>query len=111
MAPDDPFPLKLFRAQVLTAILNEFDGRCPSLREVTEISDTRWLSTPAIGPTVLKKIRDLGHGDAAASRLMTDAELLRRLARLQKELQLIQRTVRRMLPQSSRGGVHSMGNP
>lgn len=103
MAPDDPFPLNLFPAQVRAAILSEFDGRCPSLQEVAEISDARWLSTPAIGPVVLKKIRDLGQGDAAPSRLMTDAELLRRLTLLQKEVQLIQRTVRRMLPQGSRG--------
>lgn len=67
MALDEPFPLNLFPAQVRTAILNEFDGRCPSLQEVAEISDARWLSTPAIGPVVLKKIRGLGLDDASTA--------------------------------------------
>jgi hypothetical protein len=103
MPLNEPFPLKLFPSQIRTAILDEFDGRCPSVREVAEIPDARWLSTPAIGPVVLKKIRSLGQGDAP-SRQMTDAELLRRLTVLQEEFRLIQRAVRKTLPQSSREG-------
>jgi hypothetical protein len=56
---------------------------------VGEVPDTRWLSTPAINPVALKKIRDLGYGGASPSRLMADAELLRRLTVLQNEFQLI----------------------
>jgi hypothetical protein len=104
MALDESFPLNLFPAQVRTAILNEFDGRCPSLQEAAELSDVRWLSTPAIGPVVLRKIRSLCQGDAPTVRQMTDAELLKRLTVLQGELKLIQRTARAMLPHSSREG-------
>jgi hypothetical protein len=104
MPLNEPFPLKLFPSQIRTAILDEFDGRCPSVREVAEVPDARWLSTPAIGPVVLKKMRGLGQGDAPPSRQMTDAELLRRLTVLQEEFRLIQRAVRKTLPQSSREG-------
>jgi hypothetical protein len=93
MPLDEPFPLNLFSAQVRIAILNEFNGRCPSLQEVAEIPDDHWLATPAIGPVVLRKIRTLGQ-EAPAPRQMTDAELLRRLGFLQKEFQAIQRTIR-----------------
>jgi hypothetical protein len=104
MTLDEPFPLNLFPAQVRTAIVKEFDGRCPSLQEAADISDVRWLSTPAIGPVVLRKIRGLCQGDAPTAREMTDAELLKRLTVLQEEFKLIQRAVRAMLPQSSREG-------
>jgi hypothetical protein len=104
MALDELFPLNLFPAQVRTAIVNEFDGRCPSLQEAAELSDVRWLSTPAIGPVVPRKIRGLCQGDAPAVRQMTDAELLKRLTSLQEEFKQIQRAVRAMLPHSSREG-------
>ncbi len=104
MVLDEPFPLNLFPAQVRTAIVNEFDGRCPSLQEAADISDVRWLSTPAVGPVVLRKIRSLCQGDAPTARPMTDAELLKRLTFLQEEIKLIQRAVRAMLPHSSREG-------
>jgi hypothetical protein len=104
MALDEPFPLNLFPTQVRTAILNEFDGRCPSLQEVADISDVRWLSTPAVGLVVLRKIRSLCQGDAPTVRPMTDAEMLKRLTSLQEEFKRIQRTVRAMLPHSLREG-------
>lgn len=101
---DEPFPLGLFPSQVRTAIMNEFDGRCPSLQEVAEIPDARWLSTPAVGPVVLRKIRGLDRGDAPPSRPMTNTELLRRLTSFQEEFKLIQRTLRTTLPRRSRQG-------
>ena len=104
MALDESFPLNLFPEQVRTAIVNEFVGRCPNLQEAAELSDVRWLSTPAVGPVVLRKIRSLCQGDAPTARPMTDAELLKRLTVLQEEIKLIQRTVRAMLPHSSREG-------
>jgi hypothetical protein len=101
MSLDEPFPLNLFPSQVRNAILDEYDGRCPSLKEVADIPDAHWLSTPAIGPVVLRKIRALSHNEAPAPQQMTDAELLRRLAFLQKEFQAIQRAVRLELSRSS----------
>ena len=94
MPLDEPFPLDLLPPRVQTVIRNEFNGRCPSQQEVTEIPDARWLSTPAIGPATLKQIRVLGQDVAPPTWQLTDAELLRRLTGLQQELELIQATVR-----------------
>jgi len=91
---DEPFPLNRFPAQVRAAILSEFNGRCPSQQEVAETPDARWLSTPAIGPAVLKKIRASEQAGAPTLRQMTDAELVRRLMHLQREVDMIHRTVR-----------------
>ena len=101
MSLDESFPLNLFPSQVRTAILDEFDGCCPSRKEVVEIPDAHWLSTPAIGPVVLRKIRALSHKETPAPQQITDADLLRRLVFLEKEFQAIQRTVRMELSRSS----------
>jgi hypothetical protein len=101
MSLDEPFPLNLFPFQVRTAILDEFAGRCPSVREVAEIPDARWLATPGIGAAVLKRIRGLSQDDAPPTCRTTDTELLGRLAALQEELKLIQSTVRMGIPRSS----------
>ena len=50
---EEPFPLNAVPPRVRKTILNEFNGRCPSMREVAEIPDSHWLATPNIGPTVL----------------------------------------------------------
>jgi hypothetical protein len=94
MPLDEPFPLDLFLPRVQTVIRNEFNGRCPSQQEVAEIPDAHWLSTPEIGPVLLKRIRNLGQDAAPPVWQLTDAELLRRLIGLQQELELIQATVR-----------------
>ena len=104
MPLDEPFPLNLFPFQVRTTILDEFAERCPSLHEVSDIPDARWLSTPGIGAAVLKKIRGLSQGDAPPACRMTDAERLRRLAALQEELKLIQSTVQTGIARSSMQG-------
>ena len=90
---DEPFPLQAVSSRLKNAILQEFKGRCPSLREVTEIPDRHWLATPAIGPTHLEKIRSITDPQTqppqtarpALGRL-SDAELLDRLEWLQEEL-------------------------
>jgi hypothetical protein len=56
MHMDQPFPLDAGPSRVKNAILNEFKGRCPSIRDVAEIPDRYWLSTPAIGSVHLEKI-------------------------------------------------------
>jgi hypothetical protein len=113
MSLDEPFPLNLFPSRVRSAILDEFDGLHPSLQEVAAIPDAHWLSTPAIGPMVLKKIRAVGQSEAPPACAMTDADLLRRLTVLQEELTLIQRAVRTVLPRTSRegGSLHSRSLP
>ena len=92
---DEPFPLNAVPPRVRNTILNEFKGRCPSIREVAEIPDSYWLATPNIGPTFLEQIRSVTDappeqtGNSSRPRL-TDAELLERLERLQDELRWLQ---------------------
>ena len=96
MLSDAPFPLEQFSAIVRTAILNEFGGRCPTIREVARIPDTYWLSTPGIGSGTLEKIHSLTKGSPGRTRTpspaelsyaaLTDAELLDHLDALRGEL-------------------------
>ena len=92
---DEPFPLSTVPPRVKNTILNEFKGRCPSIREVAETPDSYWLATPSIGPTILEQIRRVTGAaleqTASPSRpRLTDAELLDRLERLQDELRWLQ---------------------
>ncbi len=98
MQLDENFPLEAFPSPVRAAILDEFDGRCPTVREVAYIPDNRWLATPAIGPATLERIRCLTQGRQPRERgslasHMTDAELMKRLLSLQEELRSIHKAV------------------
>ncbi len=89
MRLDEPFPLQAFPSPVRLAILQAFKGRCPSIREVSEIPDSQWLSTPAIGPAFLEKIRSITDAQPTARpslARLSDAELLDRVEWLQEEL-------------------------
>ncbi len=91
---DDAFPISAVLPRTRAAILHEFHGRCPSIREIAKISNKQWLATPGIGSTALEAIRSVTDGQpsmAEASPLggMTDAELLKRLASIQDELRYI----------------------
>src|SRR3712207_2179056 len=59
MGLDDPFPLDRCSGRVRGAILAEFQGRCPTIREVASISDAQWLTVPNIGPTTLEELRNI----------------------------------------------------
>ena len=59
MSLDDPFPLELVSSRVRSAVLREFQGRCPSIREMAQISDKQLLATPGIGATALGDIRSV----------------------------------------------------
>ena len=88
---NEPFPLNAIPPRVRNTILNEFKGRCPSIREVAEIPDSYWLATPNIGPTFLEQIRRVTDAEpeqtSNSSRpRLTDAALLVRLEHLQDEL-------------------------
>jgi hypothetical protein len=94
MGLDDPFPIEKCSGRVRGAILAEFRGRCPTIREVASISDAQWLTVPNIGPTTLEELRSMTHpvpnGEAdPTSAGMPDSELLSRLSRLQRELNII----------------------
>jgi hypothetical protein len=98
MQQDEFFPLDAIPSRVRRAILHEFQGRWPTVQEVSQISDQHWLATPDIGPSTLEKIHSVlcpesSQGDSASPQL-TDAELLTRLGFIQEELRRIQRTLK-----------------
>jgi hypothetical protein len=77
---DDPFPLEELPPRGRRAILAEFGGRHPSIREVASVPDTYWLKQPGMGPTVVAWMRLLTRGARRKARLpslagMTDSEL------------------------------------
>ncbi len=88
---DDLFPIGLVSQRTRFAILCEFQGRCPSIREMTHIPDKQWLATPGIGSTTLKSIRYVTNGHSPLANVspqagMTAEELLQRLLFVQEEL-------------------------
>jgi hypothetical protein len=94
MGLDDPFPIEKCSGRVRGAILTEFHGRCPTIREVASISDAQWLTVPNIGPTTLEELRSMATpvSDSEAASPATgipDGELLSRLNRLQRELNIL----------------------
>jgi hypothetical protein len=112
MGLDDPFPIEKCSGRVRGAILAEFQGRCPTIREVASISDAQWLTVPNIGPTTLEELRSMtqqlptGEDGAAAAR-MPDNEILSRLSRLQRELNILVGEIRaRLSTNPSRRSPH-----
>jgi len=104
---DEPFPLQAVSSRLRNAILQEFKGRCPSLREVTEIPDGHWLSTPAIGTTHLAMIRSVTDEQPQPTvrpslTQLSDAELLDRLEWLQEELHWLHDQLRARLSKPAR---------
>jgi hypothetical protein len=59
MQLDNPFPLDELSQPVRTAILGEFQGRRPTVQQVSSIPDRQWLRVPGIGPGTLMKLRHL----------------------------------------------------
>ncbi|WP_152568885.1 hypothetical protein [Microvirga sp. BSC39] len=112
MGLDDPFPIDKCSGRVRGAILAEFQGRCPTIREVASISDAQWLTVPNIGPTTLEELRSmtqqLPNGeDRLAITHMPDHEILSRLGRLQRELNVLVGEIRtRLNMTSSRRNPH-----
>ena len=91
MRSDEPFPLEAVPSRLRTAILSEFQGRCPSIGEVAQIPDKQWLSIPDVGQRSIAIIHDITdavrtHGTRPSGAQLTNAELLERLEWLQEEL-------------------------
>jgi hypothetical protein len=103
MSLDEPFPLDAVPSRVRNAILNEFNGRCPSVREVTELSDREWLTVPDIGPAALERIRRVTSEQLWQPARLSDAELLERLEWLQKELRWLEDRLKARLPKMAAG--------
>jgi hypothetical protein len=107
MHENELFPLETVPSWVRIAILREFGGRRPTVREVDQICDRSWLAVPGIGRTSLASIRratgaqrPLSADGSAAP--MSDAELLTRLELLQEELQSLSEALNAALSPASR---------
>jgi hypothetical protein len=93
---DEPFPLDAVPSRVRHALLGEFKGRWPSVREVDQIPDKHWLTAPGMGPASLQIIRSITNAarqqdvSHATSHHLSDAELLRRLEGLQEDLRWLE---------------------
>jgi hypothetical protein len=93
---DESFPLEAVPPRVRHALLREFKGRCPNLREVNQIPDKDWLAAPGMGPTSLEMIRSITNAgrrhevNQTSSQNLSDAELLERLERLQEDLRWLE---------------------
>ncbi|WP_201864158.1 hypothetical protein [Microvirga soli] len=86
--------------------MGEFNGRCPSVREVDEIPDKHWLTAPGMGPTSLQIIRNITNAarqqevSEIASPRLSDAELLRRLEGLQEDLRWLEAQLKARMPKA-----------
>jgi hypothetical protein len=81
MQLDVPFPVESCSRRLRAAILAEFRGRCPTIRQVVNVPDRRWLSTPGLGSISFRELQHLMQGllskdgERPLARL-SDAELL-----------------------------------
>ena len=91
---DDAFPLNAVPWRIRTVILQEYQGRCPTMQEVAERSDKQWLAVPGVGLNALGIIRSFAvvqpvTEEASLSTNMSDDELLDRLTSIQEELRCL----------------------
>jgi hypothetical protein len=96
---DEPFPLEVLPSRLRNVILQEFEGRCPSIEEVAQIPDRQWQSTPGIGQKFIKIIHDIinasrEHTTDPQNVRLTDLELLRRLEVFQNEVRWLHAVLR-----------------
>ena len=93
----DLFPIKKFPPRARSAILMEFNGRCPSIGEVAGISDAKWLQLPGMGPGALVAMRQITQGlvrKVPKRANLADAALLAERDRLQSEISYLRATLR-----------------
>ncbi|RDI60772.1 hypothetical protein DES45_102160 [Microvirga subterranea] len=99
MKLDDPFPISVFAKPVRDSIQAEFQGRCPTIREVLSIHDEYWLTLPGIGPTTLVKLRRAVQDqirliDTRPLAKWKDGELLSQHGRLRGEVSRLRHKIR-----------------
>ena len=115
MPLDDPFPIEGCSRRLRNAILGEFQGRCPTFQEVFSIPGKQWLKVPGMGQTLLTELEAimqnrLEQTKGQASAHMTDAELIARLERLQRDLKRLCREVQSRLDNASKGRLKPSGS-
>jgi hypothetical protein len=95
MLQHDLYPIHRLPPKIRRSVLQEFEGRCPTVLDVACIPDTDWLKTPDIGPGALALLRSLTPGIRRQVGIpslagLSDADLLAQSKSLQKELSRIQ---------------------
>jgi hypothetical protein len=114
MHQDESFPLEAIPPRVRRALLREFEGRWPTVREVARISDRQWLATPDIGPSTLERIHSIlrpeQYQEDVSSPGMDDAGLLTRLQAIQEELRRIRCTLEARIGRSCGRTYQGRGN-
>ena len=98
MQPSDPFPLERCSRRLRTALLAQFDGRCPTVHEILSISHRKWLTLPGIGRTLLLELENVIQSEdvrieGGSFETFDDAEFLARLDRLQRDLKRLRHDV------------------
>jgi hypothetical protein len=115
---DPCFPLEALPPRARNALLAEFGGRSPSIREVGEVPIKRWSLTPNIGETSIAVIRsivnrELERPTPTALTQLSDAELMSRLLHIQGELRILVNDIKkrtRALSRSSDDKQHVTAN-
>jgi len=92
MQLNDPFPVERCSARVKAAILSEFCGRSPTVREVMSITDAKWLALPGVGRVTLMQLQHVIQAVLSKSKdrpleTWTDAALLSRRVRLRHDIE------------------------
>jgi hypothetical protein len=98
MQPDDPFPIERCSRHLKAAVLAEFQGRCPTFQEMFSIPPKKWLTVPGIGEASLRELEAImgmyqDQTKSPALPRMSDAELLARLERLQRDLERLRHDI------------------
>jgi hypothetical protein len=103
MSLDQLFPLDAVPSWLRNAILNAFQGRCPTMRAVAGISGRDWLTVPGVGPIALEMIRSVTGEQQRLQQRLSDAELLNHLERLQQELHWLEEQLKARMPKMAMG--------
>ena len=101
MQLDDPFPVEHLPDQLSQAVLEEFQGHRPTIREVACIPDAEWLKCPSIGPARLAQLRSVTKGvsgqvEPSPLARWTDARLLERHRGLVAQRNRLRRELERL---------------
>jgi hypothetical protein len=102
MQLDDPFPIKDMPLRARHAILIAFNGRCPSIGEVTSVSQAEWLRHPGIGQVAVAALRHIIQGlagDHPTLTGLTNTELLAERGRVRSECRSLRASLHRQQDQ------------
>jgi hypothetical protein len=101
MQQDHSFPLDRCSKRLRTVIMNEFQGRRPTVDEVNRIPAKDWLAAPGMGPTLLRELDSLTQVQPSEPRntltSLSDDELLNLLESLQRKMDNLHRDVQRLI--------------